>query len=572
MSDGTRSRTGCLTCRIRRKKCDEERPLCQACQSRQLTCYGYDTPLPSWYTNKANWQEVNRSREAKDLRALAESRYKIRRKIGVSKDVEEPNTTPAEEAGKDDNDKQNGLQLRPRPTTKTAVPSRRATVTPNTWQLYPESIWWDSAMSNLAPDLTTSTRHDTRLLLLFLNVIHPISHGFYQLSSNADRSWLLNRLIGNQASYAAALSVSACFDHSLTQQPRINEIGICPKVRSLQNRAIEEVQIKIHALDSEHYTSLQDFVYFGVQLLDAVLSLINLEIFSMLQGYWEMHHEAARKLLSHFDTCSLPVAGPWTSPIDFALSTLSKEDERYRSLEFCVTNFVWIDVIATSIFGIISHEASGFDYIPLLITEKIKPQAVMGCQGWIMATVVEIARLEQWKVMQYDQTLNDSAEMMHRFEQLAHRLKSGIEELEKAKEPSTNSSVDLEADSRLVSILWAYGAQILLSVMIFGMHQSQLLAVQEYVDVCIRKLEELPCRLTIRANWPYTIAGCMAMNEYHERFRRIVASTMEQSQPPGMSWKGLMVMEECWRLRQNGHLDVAWREAMNSLGARILLV
>lgn len=33
-----RSRKGCLTCRSRRKKCDEEKPTCLACQKNRLTC------------------------------------------------------------------------------------------------------------------------------------------------------------------------------------------------------------------------------------------------------------------------------------------------------------------------------------------------------------------------------------------------------------------------------------------------------------------------------------------------------------------------------------------------------
>ena len=33
MAGGTRSRLGCWTCRLRRKKCDERRPACANCDS-----------------------------------------------------------------------------------------------------------------------------------------------------------------------------------------------------------------------------------------------------------------------------------------------------------------------------------------------------------------------------------------------------------------------------------------------------------------------------------------------------------------------------------------------------------
>ncbi|KAL4876403.1 hypothetical protein BJY04DRAFT_142027 [Aspergillus karnatakaensis] len=42
----SRSRKGCITCRIRRVKCDEERPHCRRCQSTGRRCDGYVPPPP----------------------------------------------------------------------------------------------------------------------------------------------------------------------------------------------------------------------------------------------------------------------------------------------------------------------------------------------------------------------------------------------------------------------------------------------------------------------------------------------------------------------------------------------
>lgn len=41
----TRSRTGCLTCRRRRKKCDERKPSCCNCERNNLECDGYQAPV-----------------------------------------------------------------------------------------------------------------------------------------------------------------------------------------------------------------------------------------------------------------------------------------------------------------------------------------------------------------------------------------------------------------------------------------------------------------------------------------------------------------------------------------------
>lgn len=42
-----RSFNGCWTCRVRRKKCAENRPICDTCQALQITCY-YEEEKPPW--------------------------------------------------------------------------------------------------------------------------------------------------------------------------------------------------------------------------------------------------------------------------------------------------------------------------------------------------------------------------------------------------------------------------------------------------------------------------------------------------------------------------------------------
>lgn len=38
-SNTRRSFSGCWACRLRRRECDEQRPICQACASLQIDCY-----------------------------------------------------------------------------------------------------------------------------------------------------------------------------------------------------------------------------------------------------------------------------------------------------------------------------------------------------------------------------------------------------------------------------------------------------------------------------------------------------------------------------------------------------
>lgn len=47
MAPRSLSRSGCWTCRIRHKKCDEVSPKCLECESRAITCHGYGR-RPPW--------------------------------------------------------------------------------------------------------------------------------------------------------------------------------------------------------------------------------------------------------------------------------------------------------------------------------------------------------------------------------------------------------------------------------------------------------------------------------------------------------------------------------------------
>lgn len=576
-SDGSRSRSGCITCRIRKKKCDEQRPVCHACCSRELVCYGFSVPAPTWYTSKASWREVRDSDEAKNLRTLAQTRYKMSRRVGHKTSSATTTSFTVHSAERDYRPRGSPQLLitsslnvhqifPPRFLLKTGV---------NIWQLRPETVWWDSTIRSLAPDPSSSSREETRLLMLFMDVIHPITHTFYSLGNSRDRSWMLQRLVSRQSLYCSALSISACFDYSLSQPPSINDIGICPKVRRLQSRAISELQAQIDEFALMNRTPVEDFIWAGVQILDVVSHLETLEIFSMLQGHWELHHQAARRILNHIEIDPMQPQRPISnaSVIETTLLRWQPSDTRRRSLELSLCNFIWIDVLATSTFGALPYIPCAFDYLGLLSSGVIRPQEVMGCHGWIMAVISKISRLEQWKLMQQDymDAVDINAELVRQGTPLEDELKHGINRLE--GDYNSANLAGIEEDMRLISIVWAYGALVLLRVTVLDISSDNFDVNQTFVNACLEKLEALPTRLVMRTSWPYTIAGSMASNEYqHARFRWILGKTMQEAQPPGISWKGLIVMEECWRLRkvQDGK-RVGWREAMESLGARVIL-
>lgn len=58
-----RSKTGCITCRRRKKKCDETKPGCMNCEKNSVTCEGY-SPKTIWKSGKEKAEEATRLRRS----------------------------------------------------------------------------------------------------------------------------------------------------------------------------------------------------------------------------------------------------------------------------------------------------------------------------------------------------------------------------------------------------------------------------------------------------------------------------------------------------------------------------
>jgi hypothetical protein len=73
MATSARSDSGCWTCRLRRKKCDETHPACLQCQSVHLACHGFG--------DKPEWMDGGAKARAKlvDVKLMVAKTIKERR-------------------------------------------------------------------------------------------------------------------------------------------------------------------------------------------------------------------------------------------------------------------------------------------------------------------------------------------------------------------------------------------------------------------------------------------------------------------------------------------------------------
>ncbi|KAK8847335.1 hypothetical protein IAR55_005192 [Kwoniella newhampshirensis] len=79
-----RAKTGCITCRLRKKRCDETKPICATCSRLGIECLGYGAKRPDWLREKDNAEKAK-----SQIKQTVSSRRASRTKTVESADVDE---------------------------------------------------------------------------------------------------------------------------------------------------------------------------------------------------------------------------------------------------------------------------------------------------------------------------------------------------------------------------------------------------------------------------------------------------------------------------------------------------
>ena len=141
--------------------------------------------------------------------------------------------------------------------------------------------------------------------------------------------------------------------------------------------------------------------------------------------------------------------------------------------------------------------------------------------------------------------------------------------LDARAEMETAGATELERHSSLVTELFALAAITYFHVTISGAWPF-LPAIRANVTRTLAALVALPSELLIRVSWPFAVTGCMVLEEGREVLRGVVSRAEMGGHNIGTVWKGCVIVEECWRLRDKGG-EVGWVEAIGGLGEAILL-
>jgi C6 transcription factor Pro1 len=237
------------------------------------------------------------------------------------------------------------------------------------------------------------------------------------------------------------------------------------------------------------------------------------------------------------------------------------------ALKFFVTGFIWVDILSCA-SGLRTFEPDSFDYTSLLEDNTLELHKVMGCHNWVMITIMKIANLDNRKKTIHPNDILVLQDFLDQAMRLQCSLETGIANL-----LHTRSTVaHLELDSNLVTEMFAHAALTYLHVAISGAYPD-IPEIRISVARALSALILLPSRLLLRISWPFCIIACMAAPEQEVLFREVFQKAVTDGEPTGTIWKGLKVAEESWRLRGVWcGKELAWKEAMGSLGVKVLPV
>ncbi|KAK4063740.1 transcriptional regulator family: Fungal Specific TF [Trichoderma harzianum] len=283
MVSGTRSANGCWTCRLRRKKCDEAKPMCEICTSLALTCHGYGS-RPIWMDGQSKEREMSAL-----IRDMVKTAANQKRRVAMQRRHQNPQITRRIPTSISTgtgvtSDSQPSPPLPKLSSTARVLSSPPQTSAseegmPHTVDVSPPILNTDAITPSLA---IPAADNQADLLMHYLDHVFPLQFPFYHPSAvTGGRGWLLPTLTRTEPLYHTALSLAAYHRQYL----------FCPSVRDLQRGcfhtealqqqrviAIGELRQHLEGMSSQPTKrSLVD----NINLLCCMVLLISLEVSSI---------------------------------------------------------------------------------------------------------------------------------------------------------------------------------------------------------------------------------------------------------------------------------------------------
>ncbi|KAH8882045.1 hypothetical protein GQ53DRAFT_463921 [Thozetella sp. PMI_491] len=587
-----KSWSGCWTCRLRKKKCDETSPQCRTCTSLLITCH-YGPDKPSWMDNGPLQEDMLNliKREVKEKAA-------IRRTLGYIREPEIAKDEPPLPS-KRNTQAEAGAETQytlpqhgPNPTVLDTSQLQRGRTDPevnNSVPILASTVVGPSADPRPeVPRQRVWPGCDPGFKSFYLDFFFPFLFPFYQPHMlEGGRTWLFHFVNESEGMQQTTIALSS-YLFSIVLDATEAGHEICKKIgweklfAEMTNTFMGLRDNILRLRQGHHNADMQ--LSLAVRILGTIVHLQRFEIATRGFANCNKHLSAAVQCFTHIlgdrsatqgtDTASdfFAVMGrmgpsPWPRPYrQFQIA--SPEQVAFR---FFASLLVADDIIASIS---LAEEPRLYKYHAGLLSgepERELPvdlDAVIGCQNWVFLQIGEISALAAWKRRQAGNG-DTASELARRSNAIQGALKSRLDSMHNSQDsqPRTQSS-ELDQNTvlglfnewpsqpsttatqrRAVTEIWAYGAMIYLLITLHGGHSTQV-EIRQNVDRVVALLaHQLSTPALLRTvAWPFCVAGCLAAPEQEAFFRH----QAESLQPTGLFVtvrKAVEIMEQVWLKR-----------------------
>ncbi|KAI0876798.1 fungal-specific transcription factor domain-containing protein [Hypoxylon argillaceum] len=548
-----RSSSGCWTCRLRRKKCNEQHPVKEKGHRRIGNHNQNDNTGFAQVTTDARMTLSQRPGPTLPaLNALT--------------------TTPAT----------HGEGIRSPVSQALNVGSQRR------------------ANCKFAPNMprrnSTSAQPDDSILIIFyIEQVFPFLFPFYQPPLlQGGRAWVLDMVMNSPVVRQAALCQSSYF---LTLSRGAADDG-GPLWEAVLAQTREVFSVLRQALQVISSSNITEHLHGAVRVLSAIIQVQRFDLAVSSFGNCQSHLNGALALfkqlldsagsfdLSRFKSSFEAVIynlGPpsWSSALHSQLP--SPEQAAFR---FSSTLLIFDDIIASTV---LKEQPRLYEFHHSLLEgiqdtgPIIDLEVVIGCQNWVLVQIAEIAVLDTWKQRCKNSGTLDMMELVHRATAIKSSLETDLARIQigtGANLKENNDLFDVLAVNNtagrqkpLITLAWAHAALIYLSIVVSGWQPANpeiRYRVRHIIETPVREM--FPPALLRTMVWPLCVAGCLAEPELATQ----LCGTVETLQPRsvfGTLTKALEVMKNMWRDNNSeGIVNCDLASCFQTQGDLVLLV
>ncbi|TVY81371.1 Pestheic acid cluster transcriptional regulator [Lachnellula suecica] len=587
MNGPLRSKQGCWTCRLRKKKCDEKHPFCSTCESLSITCYGYGQLKPDWMDN------------GEKEKAMANSIKQVVKHTSRRKGRLATSITQLQKHYSGKRADPTVVKIAPKSTgasSSSSPGSKHEADQPNTESSPPEYSTQTNSLPRSSNEPTpelTSTRSDPSsipavagneavLLMHFLDNVFCLQYPLYKPGViEGGRGWLLSLLLRTKPLYHASLALSAYHRSMMFVTGHGYSHGSSGIIEQQKHLTIclDELQQAIKEVGN--YVS-HTCPTNSLGMMASTVQLIFFELFAGHGDAWKIHLHAANMILrgprridntSHFlkmPLKDLHLTAEGENPEDVYQGWKSEELVIFRFLSAVIA---WLGIISCITTG---RTPGIIHLLPDEVSDtETNLETVMGCSNCVMVQVSRIAALHEYRQDALQRGFGDCEEFRRKADDIKRDLQSGIAEsslsfLSISDAEFASACNPFITPQMFTTQLYAIAASIYLHLVVFGYSKEKSEPLNAMVSGAVTLIRRhIPADLTHALVCPLYIIGTAIRSEDEPTFRHIFSSPPLLDPSLEHRARFLPLLEKIWVMREIGW---DWNTVIQLSGSNLLLL